>query len=155
MLDAGSLRAKPMPEGLDISMVTEPGFEVNRDFYRDVGAKWNWTDRLVWSDQQWGDYVNRAELQTWVVSVDGKRAGYFELEFQAPGDVELIYFGLLEEFINCGFGGAMLSCAIEKAWLFENVNRVWVHTCSDDHPAALNNYLSRGFEQYDTRKDVD
>ena len=151
MLDPGRLRGKPAPPGLEISLVSPPSGDTNRDFYRDVGGKWAWTDRLTWSDQRWNDYVNRAELQTWSVSVDGRRAGYFELEFQAPGDVEIIYFGLLEQFTGRGFGGAMLTEAIRKAWSFGRVSRVWLHTCTEDHPAAMDNYHARGFELYDTR----
>lgn len=151
MLDRSELRARPAPRGLEISVLAEPAFEINRDFYRDVGAKWAWTDRLSWSDQQWRDYVNRAELQTWTAAVDGEPAGYFELEFQAPGDVEIIYFGLLDEFTGCGFGAAMLTEAVRRAWSFGAVSRVWLHTCTGDHPAALNNYRSRGFELYDTQ----
>ena len=152
MLDRGDLRGKEAPRGLEISMVTEPAFEINRDLYRDVGAKWGWTDRLPWTDQQWGAHVNRPELQTWTASVDGELAGYFVLEFQAPGDVEIIYFGLLDQFTDRGFGGAMLSEAVKRAWSFGDVHRVWVHTCTKDHPAALANYRSRGFQLYDTRQ---
>ena len=151
MLDRGELQAKPAPPGLDISMVTPPAFEVNREFYRDVGAKWAWTNRLVWSDQQWADYVNRPELQTWVASLDGESAGYFELEAQGRGDVEIIYFGLLDQYTARGLGGAMLTEAVERAWSFGEVQRVWLHTCTKDHPAALENYRRRGFQLYDTK----
>jgi len=153
MLDRSELQAKPLPSGLDISMLAQPDFEVNRRFYKEVGAKWRWTDRLVWSDQQWSAYVNRPQLQTWRASMNGETVGYFELEFQDPADVEIIYFGLLEQFTDRGLGGAMLSRAVELAWSFGDVRRVWVHTCTDDHPAALENYLRRGFKLYDTKPD--
>lgn len=151
MLDRGELQAKDSPPGLDISMVTPPAFEVNRRFYRDVGARWQWTDRLPWSDQQWADYVNRPQFQTWIASLDGESAGYFELEAQEPADVEIIYFGLLDGYTGRGLGGAMLSQAVERAWSFGEVRRVWLHTCTNDHPAALENYRRRGFQLYDTK----
>ncbi len=151
MLDRGALQAKDAPPGLDISMLTPPAFEVNRRFYRDVGAKWGWTDRLPWSDEQWTAYVNRPQFQTWIASVDGESAGYFELEAQGLGDVEIVYFGLLDRYIGCGLGGAMLSEAVERAWSFGEVRRVWLHTCTKDHPAALENYRRRGFQLYDTK----
>lgn len=151
MLDRGELQAKDAPRGLDISMVAPPAFEVNRRFYKDVGAKWQWTSRLPWSDQQWAAYVNRPQLQTWVAYLDGESAGYFELEAQDQGDVEIIYFGLLERYTGRGLGGAMLSEAVERAWSFGEVRRVWLHTCTGDHPAALANYRRRGFQLYDTR----
>ena len=151
MLDRGQLRCKEAPPGLDFSMIAPPVFEINREFYREVGSKWDWIDRLSWSDQQWSDYVNRPELQTWIASVDGESAGYFELEFQEPGDVEIIYFGLLDQFTGRGFGGAMLSEAVQRAWSFGQVSRVWLHTCTKDHPSALANYRRRGFQLYDTK----
>jgi len=151
MLDRGELRAKDAPPGFDISMVAPPAFEVNRRFYKEVGAKWGWIDRLPWSDQQWAAYVNRPQFQTWIASLDGESAGYFELEFQEPGDVEIIYFGLLDQYTGRGLGGAMLSEAVERAWSFGEVRRVWLHTCTNDHPAALENYRRRGFQLYDTR----
>ncbi len=151
MLDRAELQGKPAPPGLDISMVTDPVFELNRRFYKDVGARWEWTDRLSWSDRQWSAYVNRPQLQTWIASLDGEPAGYFELEFQEPGDVEIIYFGLLGQYTGRGLGGAMLTEAVERAWSFGEVRRVWVHTCMKDHPAALENYRRRGFQLYDTR----
>jgi len=151
MLDRGDLRAKDAPPGLEISMVAPPAFEVNRRFYKEVGATWEWTDRLPWSDEQWSAYVNRYELQTWTASVDGEPAGYFELEAQGAGDVEIVYFGLLDQYTGCGLGGAMLCEAVERAWSFGDARRVWLHTCTKDHPAALENYLRRGFQLYDTR----
>ncbi|MDP6545275.1 MAG: GNAT family N-acetyltransferase [Phycisphaerae bacterium] len=151
MLDRGELRAKPAPPGLDVSMVTPPAFEINRRFYGDVGARWKWIDRLSWSDGQWSAYVNRAQLQTWIAFVDGESAGYFELEFQGRGDVEIVYFGLLDQYTGHGFGGAMLSEAVECAWSFGEVLRVWLHTCTNDHPAALENYRRRGFQLYASR----
>ena len=151
MLDRGELQAKDTPPGFDISMVTPPAFEVNRRFYKDVGAKWGWIDRLAWSDQQWAAYVNRPQFQTWVASLDGESAGYFELETQGPGDVEIVYFGLLDQYTGRGLGGAMLIEAVERAWSFGEASRVWLHTCTKDHPAALANYRRRGFKLYDTK----
>jgi len=65
------------------------------------------------------------------------------------GAVEIIYFGLLPAFVGRGLGGALLSSAIEEAWRV-NPLRVWVHTCSLDHPAALANYQARGMKIYKT-----
>ena len=84
------------------------------------------------------------ELETWVAYAAGTPAGYFELEKQADSTVEIIYFGLLQHFIGKGIGGWMLTKAVEEAWKRAD-NRIWVHTCSLDHPAARANYLARGF----------
>jgi len=121
---------------------------LNRFFYREVGRAWHWVDRLTWSDQQWMAYLGRDEQETWMVSLSGTPIGFFELEIQAGGrDIELVYFGLLPQFIGRGLGGPMLTCVIEQMWS-RGPKRIWLHTCSDDHPAALANYRARGFRLF-------
>jgi len=152
MLDRNSFRPKTPPAGFDVEMLSPPEFEVNRRFYRMVGSSWNWTDRLTWSDDDWRRYVHRDALRTWVGRVGGESVGYFELESQDGGDVQIAYFGLVPEFIGRGFGGPLLSAAIEHAWGLPGTRRVWVHTCTDDHKHALDNYRKRGFEVYKTEQ---
>ncbi len=81
--------------------------------------------------------------------MDGSPAGYFELEDQPNGSVEICYFGLLPAFLGQGMGGALLTDAVRAAWN-RGASRVWLHTCSLDHPSALGNYLARGFSLFDT-----
>ncbi len=99
--------------------------------------------------EMWLAYLDRPDLETWVAYVSGTPAGYFELERQAQGDVELAYFGLLPRFIGKGLGGELLTRAITRAWDM-GAERVWVHTCDLDHPQALRNYQARGFRVYRT-----
>lgn len=147
MLDPQALRPKPSRDGTALVRVDPPMPELNRFFYATVGGDWHWIDRLPWTWKQWFDYLNRPELHTWMLTVHGIPAGYFELEAQPGGHVEIAYFGLLPSFVSKGLGGYLLTCAIEKAWAM-NARRVWVHTCSLDHPQALQNYLARGFTKY-------
>jgi GNAT superfamily N-acetyltransferase len=72
-------------------------------------------------------------------------AGYFELKRWADDSVEIAYFGLLPDYIGRGWGKYLLTEAVRAAWS-ENPVRVWLHTCTLDHPAALPNYLQRGFQ---------
>ena len=123
---------------------------LNRFLYQYVGGPWNWTDKLSWSDQQWQSYAESENLRTWVAYNQGSPAGYFELEKQAGQEVEIKYFGLAPAFIGKGFGGRLLAAAIDQAWDWGEVHRVWVHTCSKDHPGALSNYQARGMELYKT-----
>ena len=74
-------------------------------------------------------------------------AGFFELEMQDGGSVEIVYFGLLSRFVGRGLGGAMLTAAVQRAWDM-GASRVWLHTSSLDHPHALPNYRARGFHVY-------
>ena len=105
-----------------------------------------WTEHEAWTEEQWRDWADRKEHQTWMLLYQGTPAGYFELNTQDK-DVELAYFGLLPQFVGKGLGGGLLSAAIENAWGKET-NRVWVHTSSLDHPYALKNYQARGFQIY-------
>jgi len=130
--------------------VDPPDPEINRSYYRAVGSAWHWTDRLSWSPQDWQSYVNSSALKTFVGKLDSVEVGYFELEAQNSGNVEIVYFGLLPEYIGKGLGGPFLSAAIERAWKFQSVARVWVHTCTQDHERALKNYQARGFRIFKT-----
>jgi ribosomal protein S18 acetylase RimI-like enzyme len=121
--------------------------ELNRFLYTSVGGAWYWTDRLGWKYADWEAYLDRSELETWVGYVGGNPVGYFELERQEGGDVEIVYFGLIPAFIGRGHGGRLLTRAVERAWEM-NARRVWVHTCTLDGPAALANYQARGFRVY-------
>jgi GNAT superfamily N-acetyltransferase len=123
-----------------------PSPELNRYFYTAVGGDWYWIDRLKWTWSQWHAWLDRPELETWIAHVAGTPAGYFELELQAGNTVELVSFGLLPNFYGQGLGGYLLTQAIHRAWHLRNgVSRVWLHTCTLDHPGALGNYRARGF----------
>ena len=122
-------------------------YEFNRFLYEFVGAPWQWVDKLGWNKQQWKQYAEADSLRTWVAYKYGSPAGYYELQFQENGDVEIAYFGMAKLFIGKGHGGYLLSHALKTAF-DSGVKRVWVHTCTLDHPNALNNYLARGLRIY-------
>jgi len=130
--------------GLELRKVEIPLPEYNRFFYVAVGGDYYWVDLLKWTYQQWRDWVSRPEFHTWVFYFKGTPAGYFEFEEQADRNFEIIHFGLLPQFSGQGFGGHLLTGAVEKAWE-AGAARVWLHTCTLDHPSALKNYLARGF----------
>lgn len=151
MTDRSQLLASSAPSSeWNVLRVGLPCPELNRFFYYEVGAKWRWIDRLDWTDDKWLAYVGRPELETWVAYLSGTPVGYFELEAQPSGDVQLMYLGLLPRFIGRGCGGALLTAAIERAWDM-GAKRVWVHTCSLDHPSALSNYQARGFRIFEQK----
>lgn len=121
--------------------------ELNRMLYVAVGAQWLWYERLGWSYQKWQRFLSRPNTQTWVAYNGATPVGYFELEAQPAGAAEICYFGLLPEFIGKGFGGHLLRDAIDKAWQLGG-KRIWLHTCTLDHPRALPNYQARGFQVF-------
>jgi len=125
-------------------------WEFNRFLYVLVGSPWRWRDKLSWEDAKWKSYVEQDGLRTFVAYYEGSPAGYFELSHH-NNEVEIAYFGLSPHFIGKGFGGPLLSDALERAWRL-HPTRVWVHTCTLDHPAALQNYVSRGMTLYKTEE---
>lgn len=136
------------PLDIQVQQAEPPCWPLNRFLYQVVGEPWQWHEKLSWSEQQWQEYVERDVLFTTLFYVSGTPAGYVELE-QQDADVELKYFGLLPQFIGLKLGGFLLSEAIQRAWQLTSA-RVWVHTCTEDHPAALANYQARGFQLYNT-----
>lgn len=141
--------------GVEIVRARIPCPEFNRFFYTAVGGDWYWVDRLSWTYERWRAWVDRPELETWVLYEAGTPGGYFELEAQAEGQVEIAYFGLLPHCIGRGLGGYMLTRALRRAWAMAGTQRVWVHTCSLDHPGALAAYRARGLRVYQEETSVE
>lgn len=133
---------------LDVRRAGIPSPELNRFLYATVGADWSWHERLVWDRERWMLWLDRPEVETWIGYLDGTPAGYFELEAQTGGAVEIVYFGLLPAFIGRGLGPELLDAAVQRAWSLAK-GRIWVHTCTLDHPRALVSYQDRGFRVYD------
>ena len=123
-------------------------FQLNKFFYKQIGKKYHWTDRLQWSDQKWIDYVSYKKLYTFILQYNEDLVGYFELIHRDDkNEIEIAYFGILEKYYGKKIGGFLLSEAIKESFLFK-VNRVWLHTCTLDHKNALQNYISRGMKVF-------
>ena len=145
-----ALKESTLPEIINsIDLVDPIDFQINKFFYKNIGKKHRWTDRLVWSDDDWIKYVSNNKVETYILKINNNFAGYFELIFHSEiKEIEIAYFGLLEEYHNKKIGGYLLSEAIKKAFLRNEIKRVWVHTCTLDHKNALKNYLARGMTIY-------
>ena len=135
-------------DDFSIVLIDPINFQLNKFFYKNIGKKHRWVDRLIWSEQQWIDYVSNSKVKTYVLKKEDDLVGFFELIFHLENkEVEIAYFGILEEYQNKKLGSFLLSEAIKKSFN-ENINRVWLHTCSLDHENALKNYLARGMKIY-------
>ena len=133
-------------DDFSIVLIDPINFQLNKFFYKNIGNKHRWVDRLIWSEQQWIDYVSNSKVKTYVLKKKDDLVGFFELIFHLENkEVEIAYFGILEEYQNKKLGSFLLSEAIKKSFN-ENINRVWLHTCSLDHENALKNYLARGMK---------
>ncbi len=143
------IRGKEKPAGFDVIEAEVKEFRLNRYLYQLVGESWNWNGKLALSDHAWKAYAENDDLRTWVAYTKGSIAGYYELQ-QQDNEIEIAYFGLAPKFVGKGFGGYLLTHALQSAWSWGNTQRVWVHTCTLDHPSALANYQARGLQLYKT-----
>ena len=137
-------------EEYSLNLLDPQNFQLNKFFYKNIGKKHKWIDRLIWTENQWIDYVSSEKVKTYVLKYKENLAGFFELILHSEkNEIEIAYFGILEEFQNKKLGSYLLSQAIQKSFK-RDINRVWVHTCSLDHKNALNNYIARGMKIFKT-----
>ncbi len=141
---------RPKASGRDdvsLQKVGIPSLAYSRFLYDAVGHDWHWVRRHTWTDAQWMERLACPEFHTWILYVSGTPAGYFEFHEQPGRNVEVVQLGLLPQFIGHGLGGYLVTCAVEEAWK-SGASRVWLHTCTLDHPRALANYQARGFRLF-------
>jgi len=137
-------------EDCSLDLLEPINFQLNKFFYKNIGKKHQWIDRLIWTESQWINYVSNKNVKTYVFKFENNLAGFFELiSHGEKKEVEIAYFGLLEEFQNKKLGSYLLYQAIQKSFNV-GIDRVWVHTCSLDHKNALHNYIARGMKIFKT-----
>jgi GNAT superfamily N-acetyltransferase len=157
MRSPDDLRPAATPESSpSVERVDRCSVELFRHLYAEVGRAFHWTDRLAWSDDTICRHLENPGVSIWLMSSKAEPAGYFELREHEDASVEIAYFGLMPNFIGRGWGKYLLTRAVQAAWEL-GPERVWLHTCTLDHPAALPNYLKRGFrrvreEVYEVRR---
>ena len=141
----------PFPD-LVLERVERPTPALYRNCYRTVGEDYHWRDRWDWTDEEIRAHLAQPEITLHVARRGGTLAGWYELR-RVPDDrsVEIAYFGLAPGAIGQGLGKHLLSCAVRDSWALGPA-RVWLHTCTLDHPAALPNYKKRGFVPYKTER---
>ena len=133
-----------------LNLLDPINFQLNKFFYKNIGKKHKWVDRLIWTEEQWIDYVSSDKVKTYIFKLNEDLVGFFELIFYSEKkEVEIAYFGLIEEYQNKKLGSYLLHEAIKKSFV-NNINRVWAHTCTLDHKNALNNYIARGMKIFKT-----
>ncbi len=147
LLSPAELRGSELRPGLRVEHAHPCPIPFFRYLYAEVGRQYHWGDRLGWSDERCAEHLKDARVTIWVMYGAGVPVGYFELFRHDDGSVEIAYFGLMGDFIGRGLGKELLTAAAERAWAL-GASRVWLHTCTLDDPAALPNYLARGFAKY-------
>lgn len=147
MTEPPPARAATAVEGLELRRVAAPGLDWYRDLFRRVGGEWLWSSRLVMPDEALRAILADPRVEVHVLAHEGREVGLLELDRRQPGEVELAFFGLVPEMVGRGAGRFMMDRALALAWA-GGPRRVWVHTCTLDHPAALGFYLRSGFRAY-------
>ncbi len=145
---APSDRFVPAPrEGLTVLHVQAPSVPYYRSLYNAVGEDFHWRDRRMMSDEALAAILGDSRIELHALHVDGAVAGFAELDRRQPDEIQLVQFGLIRDFIGQGLGKWFLQWTIDKAWSYEP-KRFWLHTCTQDHAAALPNYRKAGFVQF-------
>jgi GNAT superfamily N-acetyltransferase len=137
----------PPREGIAVIHAKKPPVSYYRFLYNAVGRDYDWTSRKKLSDAELAVLLQDSRLEVHILMADGVPAGFAELDRRIEGEIELVQFGLMPEFIGQGLGRYFLQWTIDKVWSY-SPRRFWLHTCTKDHPAAMPNYLKAGFAIY-------
>jgi len=134
----------PPEEDVLVRHVAAPTERFYRYLYDGVGEPWSWTRRRSLSGEQLLRLVHDPRIEIQVLYAQGVPAGFAELDLRRPPEIELVYFGLLPEFIGRGLGAFFLEQCLHQIWR-HRPQRVWLHTRALDHPRARGNYERAGF----------
>jgi GNAT superfamily N-acetyltransferase len=137
----------PLGDQFAVLHVARPSVEFYRFLYDMVGRDYHWYSRAKMSDPELAAVLDDSRDEVHVLYAEDFPAGFAELDRRVEGEIELVQFGLMREFIGQGLGKAFLRWAIDRAWSYQP-RRFWLHTCTLDHPAALPNYLKAGFRVF-------
>ena len=125
----------------------KPSGAFYRYLYNAIGKDWLWYERRRMDDETLAMIIHDEQVEIYVLYAGGVPAGYSELDRRDGPGIELAYFGLMPEFIGRGLGRFFLRWTVDQAWIHEPA-RLWVHTCTQDHPNALPFYQRCGFIPY-------
>ena len=146
MIERPPLRPDP-PGAWTLRRVHEPALDWFRELYRRIGEEWLWFSRSRLSDGELAALIRPPSAEIYALELDGRDEGVVHLDFAAPGQCELSLFGVTARLVGSGAGRFLMNRTLERAWS-QATTRVWVHTCSFDHPAALAFYQRSGFRAF-------
>ncbi|MCK1421440.1 GNAT family N-acetyltransferase [Bradyrhizobium sp. 180] len=135
------------PGAWTLRKVDTPALAWYRDLFRRVGEEWLWFSRARMTDAELAAIIHAPGIEVYALVADGSDEGLLELGFREPGQCELTYFGVTARLIGTGAARFLMNRALELAWS-RDVRRVWVHTCTFDHPSAVAFYQRSGFRAF-------
>ena len=124
-----------------------------RLLFRRVGQDWLWFSRLKLGDDELSQILDHPHYDTYLLTVNGEERGLLELDFRFEGESEISFFGLTPEMLGRGAGRWLMNRALEIAWS-RPIRRLWLHTCTFDHPGAVEFYVRSGFQPYSRQVEV-
>ena len=146
---------RPDPPGAwSLRKVERPGTDWFRELYLRIGAEWMWYGRIRMSDADLAAKIQSPRVAEYALVHDGRDEGLLELDFREAGACEIGMFGVTANLVGTGAGRWLMNRALELAWT-RDVSRVWLHTCSFDHPAALGFYQRSGFRPFRRQIEVE
>ena len=125
----------------------KPDLDWYRSLFRDIGGPWLWFGRLRMTDDELRAVLHHPEIDVFVLSHNGVDGGLLEFDRRHIPDIEISYFGVAPALFGKGAGRALLEHCLPLAWA-HRPNRIWLHTCTLDHPRALEFYRKAGFVPY-------
>jgi GNAT superfamily N-acetyltransferase len=152
MTDPADLNPAPAVPGLALRRL-DTDSPLVRSVQARVGENHGW-GAAARTEEQWEEHLAaRPQRQYWLITFEDAPAGVAYLQPGTGGNVEITAFGLLPAYLGKGLGGYALTLALRQAWATEPLDaptarRVWLHTCTEDHPHALGNYQKRGMRPY-------
>ena len=151
-----TVRPAPRPDPADawtLRRVDAPALDWYRDLYGRVGRPWLWISRIRMPDAELAAIIQSPLMEVHALAHEGCDEGLLEMDFREPGQCEIVSFGLTEKLVGTGAGRWLMNRTLEIAWS-RPVDRVWLHTCSFDHPAALAFYRRSGFDPFAVHVEV-
>jgi GNAT superfamily N-acetyltransferase len=139
--------SRPTMSEFAIRQVAQPGLDWYRQLYRKVGEPWLWFSRLSLSDNELRSILHDSAVDVFALSHAGTDAGLLEFNRRSFPDIEVSFFGVTAALIGKGAGRALLQHCLAWEWGY-HPQRVWLHTCTADHPGALAFYVKFGFTPY-------
>ena len=146
------LPAKPL-DSLQLRNIQQPGLDWYRSLYRRIGEEWLWFSRLVMNDRQLADVIQHPNVSVYALSDGGRDIGLLELDWRQAPECEIVFLGLAPDAVRQGAGAWLVGEAQRIAFDEERATRLWLHTCTLDHPRALPFYLRHGFRAF--RREVE
>ena len=133
--------------GLAVDDEERPNTAMYRDLYQRIGQDWLWFSRAVMADEALSRLLARPSTKILTLQRDGRPIGLVELDRAIPGEVEIVTFGVLPQDVGTGAARVLMEGTLARAFS-AGIRRVWLHTCSFDHPAAVRFYRRHGFRGF-------